>query len=341
MKLAWPIATVLVAIPLAVLVLAVAVPGCQRHKAEADPDPDPTVTETPTPDHGGPEPPPLQPGRYDDALPYEGRNRRFVLFVPESYNHAAPIPLVIVLHPGDGDADQMIAVTGFAEAAERHGFLVAFPEGTAAFGEQLFTWNAGNCCGYAMERQVDDVGFLRALVEHLAERLPVDPRRIYATGISGGAMLAYRLACEMADVLAAVAPVSGALNVDTCEPAAPISLIAFHGTEDSYVPYGGGVPEVILDGNVRVDRSVADSVGFFVAHNGCPETPDRSTAGLVHTDAYEPCIGGTSVVLVTVEGGGHAWPGGDRAGSLTDVPTRWPDATDEIWKFFEAHPRPE
>ncbi|GAB4333898.1 MAG: PHB depolymerase family esterase [Dehalococcoidia bacterium] len=341
MRLAWPLAVALVAIPLAVLALAVAVPGCQRHRADADPDPGPTVTETPTPDVDGPEPLPIGPGRHDDAIPYEGRNRRFVLFVPESYDGTEAAPLVLVLHPADGDADQMIEVSGFVDMAERYGFLLVFPEGTAPFGGQLFTWNAGNCCGYAMERQVDDVGFLRALIDHLAGRLTVDSRRIYAAGISNGGMLAYRLACEMADVLAAVAPVSGALNVEVCDPAQPISLIAFHGTEDSYVPYEGGTPEVILDGNERVDRSVAESVGFFLQRNGCPAEADRSTAGLVHTDRYEPCVGGTSVVLVTIEGGGHAWPGGERSGSLTDVPTRWPDATEEIWKFFAEHPRPD
>lgn len=342
MRLASRISVALLAISVAFAVLVLAIPGCDRRDdAGAGPDsPLPTQAGTPSPTRDGPEAPPLPPGRYDDAMPFEGRNRRFVLFVPESYDGSEPAPLVLVLHPADGTPDQMIEISGFADAAEREGFLVVFPEGTGAFGDQLFSWNAGNCCGYALERNVDDVGFLRSLIGELQARLNVDPQRIYATGISNGGMLAYRLACEMADVLAAVAPVSGALNVEACEPSEPVSLIAFHGTEDTYVPYAGGAPGVILDGNDRVDRSVEASVGFFVRHNGCPEEPDRSTAGLVHTDQYSPCVGGTSVVLVTIEGGGHAWPGGERAGSLTDVPTRWPNATEEIWAFFASHPKP-
>lgn len=344
MKLAWQTAVLALVLLAAVLVLAVAVPGCDRRNADADPAGSPpvaTATEPVVPDPTAPERPPREPGRYDEAILHEGRTRTHVLVVPEVYDGLEPLPLVLALHAGRGDAEQMIAVSGIVEAAERHGFLVAFPEGTAGPGDPLLSWNAGNCCGFAMERDIDDAGYLRALVDHLSQDLAVDLQRIYATGIANGAMMVYRLACEMGDLLAAIAPVSGALNFEECAPGAPISVIAFHGTEDSYVAYDGGEPVVILDGDSRIDASVAESTGFFIEHNGCHAEPDRSTAGLVHKERYGPCIAGTEVVVVTIEGGGHAWPGGDRAGSLTDVPTRWPDATEQIWEFFATHQRPQ
>ena len=164
-----------------------------------------------------------------------GRSREYILHVPPSYNGKVAAPLVIVLHgavQGAANAQQM---SGMSSLADQQNFIAVYPNGTG----RLVTWNAGNCCGYAQRENVDDIAFLRALVAKLQKNYSIDARRIYVAGISNGAMMSYRAACEMSDVVAAVAPVEGAQNVP-CKPSAPVSLIVFHGTADRLVPYNGG-----------------------------------------------------------------------------------------------------
>jgi polyhydroxybutyrate depolymerase len=152
-------------------------------------------------------------------------------------------------------------MSGFNEVADQNGFIVVYPNGTSLLSEDiLLTWNGGTCCGYAQEKNVDDVGFVRAIVPDLQSLVIIDAKRIYATGMSNGGILSHRLACEAADLFAAIAPVSGTLNFSPCNPSRPISVIEFHGTGDQHIPYHGGFGSKSL---VNVDfASVQDSVGF-------------------------------------------------------------------------------
>jgi polyhydroxybutyrate depolymerase len=151
-------------------------------------------------------------------------------------------------------------------------------------------------------------------------------------------MLAYALGCRLAPRLAVIAPVAGAMEVD-CHPAAPLSVIAFHGTADRNVRYQGGPSEEQRAGQPRVDPPVHQTISFWARHDGCPPSPETSTNGPVVYERYQPCGEGTQVLLVTITGGGHAWPGGKPGSPRGDTPTRAVSATDLIAEFLKAHPK--
>ena len=280
----------------------------------------------------------MKPGDHELSLHVGGRERSYLLHLPPSYDGKRPVPLVIVLHGGGGNAQTTVRMTGFSENSDKAGFVVAYPNGSGRLKTRLLTWNAGNCCGYALDENVDDVGFIHALIDELVRTRTVDPKRVYATGISNGGMMAYRLACEMSDKIAAIGPVAGALNVENCQPAGAVSVIIFHGTDDQHVLYNGGEPVRRADTHVRVDKAVSYAVSFWVKHDGCTETPQRSETGSIGTEIYSGGRDGAEVAVYTVKGGGHAWPGG-KAYLLGPEPTREISATELMWDFFVRHPK--
>jgi polyhydroxybutyrate depolymerase len=278
-------------------------------------------------------------GQTTRSVSYGGRDRSYIVYVPASASRSGPVPVVLVFHGGTGTADSAIHMSGFSDVADRNGFVVVYPNGTGRLSDdKLLTWNGGDCCGYAQQNNVDDVGFARAIVTDLGLHLNVDVKRIYATGMSNGAILSQRLACEAAELFAAVAPVSGTLNFSPCRPSRPISVIEFHGTADQHIPYEGGYGPQSL---VNVDfASVTASIGFWTAFDGCGANPQTSSFQDVRHDTYTGCAGSTAVELYTVVGGGHAWPGGQGGWADSDRPTMTISASDLIWAFFAAHPMP-
>lgn len=270
----------------------------------------------------------LAPGDSRESLEVEGRLRTYWLHLPPAFDGTTPLPLVIVLHGGGGNGVRAAEMSNMSATADAASFVAVYPDGTGQSSEVLLTWNSGNCCGYALDHQVDDVAFIRTLIDDLSARLPIDDRRVYATGMSNGGMMTYRLGCELADRIAAIAPVAGALNVESCSPAEPMSVIAFHGTADQHVLYEGGAPIVQVDPHPRVDTSVAESVGFWVEYDGCGPVPTREQTGSLIHDTYGDCVEGLGVEVYTIVGGGHAWPSGGFS------------ATDVMWEFFATHPRP-
>jgi len=268
-----------------------------------------------------------------------GGSRSYRVHVPPSLPRGSPVPVVLVLHGGGGNAAGIAKMTGMDGAADRNGFLAVYPNGTGILRDRLLTWNAGACCGWAMREKVDDAAFVRKLLDALSSEWRVDEGRVFATGLSNGGMMAYRLGCELGDRIAAVAPVAGALDVAPCTPSRPVSLIAFHGTADQHVVYEGGVPKKQVDRQSRSDTSVAKSVGFFVNLDGCGKEPAREQKGSVIRETWTGCRDGTGVALVTIVGGGHAWPGGSAWAPWADVPTREVDASQEMWDFFSRHAR--
>jgi polyhydroxybutyrate depolymerase len=273
------------------------------------------------------------------SLDVGGRTRTCLLHVPPSYVEGRPMPLVLLLHGGGGNGAQAERAYGMDPIADREGFLVAYPNGTSRMGN-LLTWNAANCCAYAYENDVDDVGFVGALLDEIERTVSVDPRRIYATGMSNGAMMTYKLGCRLSDRLAAIAPVAGSLDDESCAPSSPLSVIAFHGTADEHVPYYGGYGAASL--YPHEDRPVSYAVSLWVARDACATTPVTvtSASGDVVTDTYGGGAGGAEVVLTTIRGGGHAWPGA--AGSVVgDVPTQEISASELMWAFFARHAKPD
>lgn len=269
-----------------------------------------------------------------------GLTRKYRIHLPDGREPAEPVPLVILFHGGGGNAANAARMSGMDAKADREGFIVAYPNGTGPRAGILLTWNAWRCCGTALDNRVDDVGFVRALVDTLAREHRVDRKRVYATGLSNGAMMTYRVGCELADVFAAIAPVAGALDTDDCRPSAAVSVIVFHGTADGHVPFEGGAPRTAFDRHKRVDNPVAFAIDFWTRHDRCERTPARSKRGHVVHDTYA-CPGGLGVELYAIEGQGHAWPGGEkglRSGNV-DPPTTEISATDLMWEFFVQHPK--
>ena len=154
---------------------------------------------------------PLGPGDHTRTLAVADLKRAYFVHIPKSYDGSKPYPVVLAYHGGASTAEGMTRFSGLSEAADKHGFIVVYPSGTGNLDKAL-TWNGGNCCGYAMQKQIDDVDFTRAVLDDLARVVKIDPKRVYATGMSNGAIMAYRLASELSDRIAAIAPVAGPMG---------------------------------------------------------------------------------------------------------------------------------
>jgi polyhydroxybutyrate depolymerase len=269
------------------------------------------------------------PEKKNDSLQIGGRTRAYFVHTPPGYDGKKSLPLVLVLHGGGQNPESAEWMSGMSAKADTENFLVAYPKGTGRLS-RMPTWNSGNCCGYALENKVDDVAFLSALIDKLKREYSVDSRRVYVTGISNGGMMSYRLACEAADKIAAIAPVEGAQNLE-CAPARPVSVIVFHGTADNHVAFGGGTAKFQI-GPVRTDNSVASAVSFWAREDACTDMPRVEQTSAVHTDNYAGCKDGTAVELYAIQGGHHNWPSGRMSGN--HVP-----ATDLMWAFFAEHPK--
>ena len=273
------------------------------------------------------------------AMSLDGRT--YEIHLPNGRVPTEPVPLVLVFHGGGGNAANAARMSGMDAKSDKEGFIAVYPNGTGARPNAiLLTWNAWRCCGAALDNKVDDVGFIRALVDSLARQYPVDRKRIYATGLSNGGMLAYRVGCELGDVFAAIAPVAGALNNFDCLVGPRVSVVIFHGTADKHVRFEGGLPETRADKHVRADNGVQFALDVWKQRDKCDAPPTRERKGSVIHTSFE-CADGTAVELYAIEGQGHAWPGGQkglRFGNV-DAPTTEISATDVMWEFFAKHPR--
>lgn len=275
------------------------------------------------------------------SIVHGGVARQFVVRVPRGLSAtSAPVPLVVVLHGGGGHAENAELMTGFTALVERERIIVVYPDGSGRFRDRLLTWNAGHCCGFAMERAVDDVGFIAALLDTLAARYPVDPRRIYATGMSNGAMMSHRLGRELAHRFAAIAPVVGALFGDEPPARGPVSLLAINGLLDKSVPAAGGPTggRSAREWDGTPTRPNLFQGEYWARANGCALEPAREERGALVRWRHA-CPEGRGVEVLQVRDNGHAWPGGQRGSRLGDAPSTALDATAAIWAFFKAHPR--
>ncbi|BBU24228.1 alpha/beta hydrolase family esterase [Mycobacterium xenopi] len=244
------------------------------------------------------------------SLDVSGLARSYRVYKPAGLPVSAP--LVVMLHGGFGSAEQAERSYGWDQLADAAKFVVAYPDGVAR------AWNAGGgCCGRPAREGVDDVGFITAAVDDVAKKVGIDSARVYATGISNGGIMAYRLACNTA-IFAAVGPDS-ATQLDACRSPHPTSVMHIHGTADTRIRYGGGEG----DGVARINGPpVADVNAFWRNVDQCA-APAVNTSGALTTSSAD-CPDGRSVVLITVDGGGHQWP---------------PFATQTFWQFFAAHSR--
>jgi len=278
------------------------------------------------------------PGDYTFSLEHDGLTRMYRVHVPVGYSATKPAPMVLAFHGGGGNMDYQAddKYYGLIAKSDSTGYIVVFPNGYSPFKSgKLATWNAGNCCAGARDKNIDDVGFVREMINSLRSRLNIDPARIYSTGMSNGALFSYRLACEMSDTIKAIAAVAGSDGTKSCDPKTPVSILEIHAKDDEFVLFNGGAGR---DSKALADFvSVPETIARWVRRNGCPATPKRvlENAG-AYCDSYAPCRGGTEVKLCVTESGGHSWPGGRKVRTGEPGSTAI-SATDVMWEFFQSH----
>jgi polyhydroxybutyrate depolymerase len=273
------------------------------------------------------------------TLKFAGEDRTYVVRVPDTVKGGSHVPLVIVLHGGGGNAANAEKMTGFTEKARKENFIVVYPEGSGRLRRGLFTWNAGHCCGYAMKEQVNDVGFINALIDKLSQSHRIDDKRIYVTGMSNGGMMTHRLGIELSHRIAAIAPVVATVFGDERKPAHGVSALMINGMLDKNVPHEGGAPggrgNDAWDGTPT--KPALDQAAFWAQANGCSMEPSREeTSKQIHW-RYR-CPSERAVELLLLKDNGHAWPGGQAGSRRGDTPSNSINATDVIWDFFKSHP---
>lgn len=290
----------------------------------------------------------LRPAKYDysESIICGGLERTYSVHISSYYDQSKPTPLVIVLHGGVGAGQGMPKLTGFNAIADKENFVIVYPDGIEKH------WNDGR--GIQRYRtqieNVDDVGFISALIDHLSDELNIDARRVYITGISNGGMMSHRLGCELSQKIAAISPVASNIPVNKASvwsPSRPLPVLIINGTDDPLERWEGG--EIRLGRNTYgVVLSVADTVKFWAGKDQCSSSPvitqlpdkDPADGTTVRKEIYGGCQDGAEVVLYAIEGGGHTWSGGLQylPQSVIGKTSREFNATEVIWQFFKEHP---
>lgn len=268
-----------------------------------------------------------------DSLLYTSSYRTYLLHLPPSYNPATPMPLIIAMHGGFGSGPQLEDQSQLSTKADTAGFIIVYPEGVkSTLG--IRTWNAGGCCGYAVDNNINDVGFLTALIDTLIANYSIDTSRVYATGMSNGAFMSYRLACEISNKIAAIAPVAGTMNVGLCNPVRAVPVIHFHSYLDTNVPYQGGIGNGASD---HYNPPLDSVLNVWSLYNQCAQINDT-----IHNDTdythinWNSCACGNELNLYITHDGGHSWPGGT-ASMVGDSVSTVINANDLMWDFFQKY----
>jgi len=259
-------------------------------------------------------------GSFEGTLTSGNDTRHYLLHVPASYQPGTPTPLVINFHGYGSNSSQEEALSGMSRKADQAGFLVVYPDGLN------HQWFEGPDTNGAADRQ-----FVRDLIKHLQDQYTINPRRIYAAGMSDGGGMTNRMGCDLADVFAAIAPVAGAYKFwQDCQPARSIPVLAFHGKADNIVPYEGN--------RQRMLPPIHDWAAAWAQRDQCT-TASTVTQPVqdVTREAWSGCQGGAEVILYAIDNHGHSWPGSDRLPGITSQAI---NATDVMWDFFVAHPQP-
>jgi polyhydroxybutyrate depolymerase len=275
----------------------------------------------------------LGPGDHTRKLQVGESTRSYLMHIPPSYDPKKKTPVVLAFHGAVMTAEMMTLFSGLNKKADEAGFIVVYPSGS---GSGLFlTWNAGGF--WKIANQADDIGFVNKLLDDLPKVANIDPKRIFATGMSNGAMMCYRVAAELSERIAAIAPVAGTLVIDECKPSRPVPVMHFHGRADKLVPFGE-------PGKKSFIRGVEDCLQLWVKAAGCPkepqvkELPNKTDKLQVTRKTYGPGKNGAEVVLYMIEGGGHTWPGMPPPVTWIGLSTMNISANDLMWDFFKRHP---
>lgn len=337
-----------VALILALLILTTACQGCGRRnadgavpsRAERHEQPDRSTSAH------------LDPGDHTFTIRHDGILRRYLVHMPSGIRSDSRIPLIVMFHGGGASAQITQKHYGWDALADSEGFMVAYPDGTGGFMNRVGnTWNAGTCCGAAWENKVDDIGFVLALFDDLAIRHNFDATRIYVAGHSNGGMMAYHVARNATDRIAAMVSVAGCSFDPTTIRTRPVPVLHIHSADDPRAPWGGGSVRDSGRGTPVMHGILDDSLVWWRNNNGCVDSPRRTRLGSwthsnggVHTAEKIEWTGGregSEVTLIRLTGAGHAWPGADallserRMGPNTKVI----NATQVAWRFLKRFRR--
>lgn len=313
----------------------------------------------------------LKSGDYNFSLIHDGLARKYLSHVPKKYNNKIKTPLIIALHGGAGNAKDSPAFFHLNPKADQEGFILAYPEGTGKdlAGKHFGSWNAGRCCSPAKDENIDDVGFIRSMIAKLKTDFNIDEKRIYVTGFSNGAQMAFRLACEMSEEIAAVAPGGSVGSYDTCNPKRPVPIFFFHGKADTVSPYEGGpecgvaIADFLISMGLPAERNPFFCEGneAYIAKwrkfNGCSDVSKLTFKnGNAACNTYDQCNNKAEITFCKVEGMGHIWPGPNADYGNVEVCNDRPngimckgwkktmgplssdlDANKMIWDFFKKY----
>ena len=223
------------------------------------------------------------PGTKSESLESGGLARTYLIHVPASYDAQKPVPLILVLHGATQSPASAERMSKMSQKSEQENFIVVYPSGTG----RMPTWNSGSCCAYAMKNHIDDVGFLRALIDKLESDYSIDRKRIFVTGTSNGGMMSYRVGCELSDKVAAIAPSKAPSTSSVnqprpyrCSSSTALRTISSHSM---------AAPRLFKWAPTRSDTPVSEAVQFWVRHDACSTEPKHEETSELRTDVYSPC----------------------------------------------------
>jgi len=281
----------------------------------------------------------FQAGSYSYVLRADDRERSFLLHIPSTYDGRKPFPLILMLHGRTGSGRSIEKYSGMSEIADAHECIVAYPD---ALGFPT-SWNTGFDTD---PHQADDVAFLHALLLELQKKLSLDGARIFVAGHSSGALMAYRMGAGFSETFAAIGAVAGSIGrtepdghiIAIPEAVQPVSVIAFHGRKDEYLPYDTAKRAIVKYGYFL---PVADAMEYWIRRNGCASIPKKevSSSGNIVKETYSGGKKGTEVVLYTIQDGNHRWPGDKTTAWFQGRANAEISATQLIWEFFDHHPK--
>lgn len=284
------------------------------------------------------------------SFEYAGTTRHYLLSVPARYSAEHRYPLILVFHGGGGNPDQVLKSSDILQRAEEEDWILVAPAGSGRFDGRWLTWNVGFGFAYAMRNHVDDIGFVRRLIESLKSDYSIDSNRIYATGISNGGILCHMIAARLSDQIAAIAPIVATAGGRAKEqeqwtvpatPTQPVSVIAFNGALDQRVPLEGGWQKKATGHDPVQMWSAKQTIDFWVRHDRCNPIPAVQTdeAKQYRRLTYSSGMEGSEVVQYVLLNQGHAWPGGRKGYWRADEPSRLVSANDLMFEFFKLHPK--
>lgn len=298
------------------------------------------------------ESPPYHPEKLN-TFDFGGRNRTYLLHVPPCYKKGILIPLILAFHGGGGTGEAAEMQSGLSKKADEACYIAVYPDGVSKFGipGRRQYWASGTARTESRSEGVDDVGFISALIDNLSQKYSIDQKRVYATGLSNGAQMSYRLGCELSAKIAAIAPIGSGMVVETCNPRRPVPVIHFHGTADPGWPYNGGPGCFTTD----VFPPVSETITKWIDINKCASEPETTyQKGEVVCKTYGRCDENSEITLCTIEKGGHVWPGGYAFPSEQKISwdskcalgegngvgyiTQDINSADVMWEFFQKHP---